>query len=71
MFSKQASIGWSKEGSQEKDASATPVALVWETPPCAWCLRERGLELGNGSHGICPEHADAILQQYRERRTRH
>jgi hypothetical protein len=25
---------------------------------CAWCMVEQGIELGNGSHGICAEHAE-------------
>jgi hypothetical protein len=41
-----------------------------EGPRCAWCLCEQGLELGNGSHGICPQHATWLLQQYRERNAR-
>lgn len=24
---------------------------------CAWCLREQGRPMGNGSHGICARHA--------------
>jgi hypothetical protein len=35
---------------------------------CAWCLYERGLALGDGSHGICPHHTDQVLQQYRASR---
>ena len=34
---------------------------------CAWCLSEQGLEPGNGSHGICVQHASQLLQQYKER----
>jgi hypothetical protein len=43
---------------------------TWKSPLCAWCLSEQGLELGNGSHGICAQHADWLLQQYRERDAR-
>ena len=35
-------------------------------PKCAWCLSEQGLEPGNGSHGICVQHATFLLQQWRE-----
>lgn len=34
---------------------------------CAWCLSEQGMDAGNGSHGICTQHADSILKQWRER----
>lgn len=34
---------------------------------CAWCLSEQGLEPGNGSHGICEQHAACLLKQWRER----
>ncbi|WP_201384859.1 hypothetical protein [Ktedonobacter sp. SOSP1-85] len=37
----------------------------WQCPHCAWCLCEQGLELGNGSHGICPRHAEMLLRHYR------
>jgi hypothetical protein len=49
----------------EKDSG-----MIWHTPLCAWCLIEQGLELGNGSHGICRRHASRILQQRKERRFR-
>jgi hypothetical protein len=43
-------------------------AVVVEIRPlCAWCLSEQGLDMGNGSHGICTRHAVWILQQHRER----
>jgi hypothetical protein len=41
-----------------------------EPPQCAWCLAEQGLDFGNGSHGICPQHATLLLQQSRERSAR-
>jgi hypothetical protein len=41
-----------------------------DQPLCAWCLSEQGLDFGNGSHGICPQHAASLLQQYRERNVR-
>jgi hypothetical protein len=39
----------------------TPPAL-----PCAWCLREQGTPITDGSHGICIPHKDAMLEQYRK-----
>jgi hypothetical protein len=70
MLSTQTSIGQNQNSSWENDALPTPVVMVWKNPRCAWCLREQDLELGSGSHGICPKHADAVLQQYREHRMR-
>lgn len=37
---------------------------------CAWCLKEKGIPAGEGSHGICKEHADGFLIQWREQRSR-
>ena len=37
---------------------------------CAWCLSEQGLEMGDGSHGICIQHASEFLQQHREHSAR-
>lgn len=36
-------------------------------PLCAWCLSERGMVAGDGSHGICTQHAERLLRQWRER----
>jgi hypothetical protein len=45
---------------------------LWRDPSCAWCLCEHGIEAGEGSHGICPAHADWLLKQWREHgRRRH
>lgn len=35
-------------------------------PQCAWCMTERGEDLGEGSHGICREHADEMLRQHHQ-----
>ena len=35
---------------------------------CAWCLSEQGIAAGEGSHGICTQHATQLLKQWRERR---
>src|SRR5689334_4835757 len=43
--------------------------MPWQKPQCAWCLTEQGLELGNGSHGICKQHAACLLQQWKEARS--
>lgn len=51
-----------------------PVTFV--VPLCAWCLAEQAKEgqeteeIVEGSHGICREHADAILLQHRKLRGR-
>lgn len=39
---------------------------VWRTPLCAWCLSEQGVPAGEGSHGICREHANKLLLQQRK-----
>lgn len=47
-------------------------SIVGLVPPlfieCAWCLQEMGQEMGNGSHGICSEHAERLLAQRRSKR---
>ena len=44
--------------------------LLEETEPeeadCAWCLQEQGLPMGEGSHGICKDHAEEQYQRCRE-----
>lgn len=42
------------------------IAFSLKHPQCAWCLKERGEEPGNGSHGICPAHYSQQIR--RERR---
>jgi len=37
---------------------------------CAWCLSEQGMMAGNGSHGICVQHAQSLLRRWRERGSR-
>jgi hypothetical protein len=34
---------------------------------CAWCLQEQGLPMGDGSHGICADHANEMIQSARRR----
>ena len=45
-----------------------PVMTNEDGVECAWHLQEAGLPLGNGSHGICKEHADGLRQQRLQRR---
>lgn len=35
---------------------------------CAWCLQEQGLPFGHGSHGICQQHAERALTNWRVKR---
>ena len=39
------------------------------SPRCAWCLREQGMPLGSGSHGICARHAVEVRQERRRRQS--
>lgn len=32
---------------------------------CAWCMKENGQPLGDGSHGICEAHSSSVLAAYR------
>jgi hypothetical protein len=68
MFSNQSMVEQKQEGYQIDDDFSNNSVAGWHSPLCAWCLCEQGLELGNGSHGICTRHADWLLQQYREHR---
>ena len=43
---------------------------VWQSPLCAWCLSEQGMPAGEGSHGICKKHANRLLLQQRQLRSR-
>lgn len=38
------------------------------TVQCAWCLREQGRAMGNGSHGICADHKARMLATWRARK---
>ncbi len=51
---------------QARSLGQIPHMLPWQESQCAWCLAEQGLELGNGSHGICVQHATSLLQQWKE-----
>lgn len=43
---------------------------VWYSPLCAWCLSEQGMPAGEGSHGICKQHANGLLLQQRKLQSR-
>jgi hypothetical protein len=47
----------------EEDRSTKSVQSM---PLCAWCLSEQGIPAGEGSHGICKEHASQLLLQQRK-----
>lgn len=51
-----------------KNDAVTSSVTAGSNTACAWCLAEQGLELGNGSHGICARHEAGILQQYQQHR---
>jgi hypothetical protein len=53
--------------SKGESSSLPNNVMPWHKSQCAWCLAEQGLELGNGSHGICVQHAAHLLKQSRER----
>jgi len=70
MFINQHTMEQRQERDLIDDHPPNSSVAVWNNPFCAWCLSEHGLELGNGSHGICTQHADSLLQQHRERSAR-
>lgn len=54
-----------------QDYSTASVPIVASLPvQCAWCMVEAGIELGNGSHGICEAHATLLLTESRARRAK-
>lgn len=55
----------------QPNAQAVPTDIIPATiitRQCAWCLAEAGLPFGEGSHGICAEHADNEYQKWQEKR---
>jgi hypothetical protein len=50
-----------------KSSSLHNNVMPQHKPQCAWCLSEQDIEPGNGSHGICVQHAAFLLKQWRER----
>jgi hypothetical protein len=59
-----------KQNGDLRDSQLNSGIAVWDRPLCAWCLSEQGIEAGKGSHGICTQHADQLLKQWRERHHR-
>jgi len=51
------------------ESTEPPTTSEWSTD-CAWCLVEQGSELGEGSHGICSPHAEAVYASYQARHGR-
>ena len=39
------------------------------TVMCAWCMKAQGLDLGDGSHGICKGHAYLLRMRRQMNRT--
>lgn len=52
---------------QEQDDT---MLVTYLTTSCAWCNEEAGIPQGDGSHGICDEHAEQVRQQAAESRQR-
>ncbi len=50
--------------------SMQAAAALLSTLPCAWCLREQGQPMGEGSHGICQRHKYEQLAQLARFRAR-
>ena len=68
MCREQMAIGREQEHGLADNNWQTNSFAAWQSPCCAWCLCEQGIEMGEGSHGICSRHADELLLQYKERR---
>lgn len=51
----------------EHHTPASPALATWVIQ-CAWCLREQGQPMGNGSHGICTRHKTLVLMARKERK---
>lgn len=51
-----------------EDETAEEPPATDDTTDCAWCNAEAGREQGEGSHGICGEHAEAVYAAYAARR---
>ena len=70
MFAGQKTMRQEQERRQIGDHLFSNSITVQRSLSCAWCLSEQGLEMGDGSHGICIQHASEFLQQHRERSAR-
>jgi hypothetical protein len=70
MFAGQKTMRQEQERSRIGDHLFSSSITVQRSLSCAWCLSEQGLEMGNGSHGICIQHANELLQQQKDRSAR-
>ncbi len=70
MFTGQKTMRQEQERSRVGDHLFSSSITGQHSPGCAWCLSEQGFEMGDGSHGICIQHASELLQQHRERSAR-
>jgi hypothetical protein len=72
-------VFWRKEKSEEPEgliwqdeeiggSDETVLSMSEWNVDCAWCLAEQGRAAGEGSHGICPYHAEQVYQAHRASR---
>jgi hypothetical protein len=66
MFTSQNTIGQIQEQCATDEHVLNSDLPVWRSPLCAWCLSEQGIPAGEGSHGICKQHANRLLLQRRK-----
>lgn len=60
-------MGIFKRAAQQPEPVVSTTLTTPEPPqalPCAWCNDEKGLPQGNGSHGICERHGQALQAQF-------
>jgi hypothetical protein len=69
MFTGQNAIEQKQERCLRDDHPFNIDNLIWSSPMCAWCLSEQNIPAGEGSHGICREHANQLLLQQRKLRS--
>jgi hypothetical protein len=46
------------------DTQILPIVMAVPHLDCAWCLKERGIAAGEGSHGMCQRHKALMLAQH-------
>jgi hypothetical protein len=66
MFTSQNAMEQIQEQCVSDDHLFNSDIPVWQSPLCAWCLSEQGIAAGEGSHGICKQHANRLLLQQRK-----
>jgi hypothetical protein len=71
MFTGQNTIERKQEAYLRDDTFLNGDNPARHSPLCAWCLSEQGIPAGEGSHGICKNHANWLLLQQRKLRNRH